>query len=90
MEKEPKPIVGIENAATAEDMDEEVEDNRKFMEKQDQAEAKRERKKDKEHEDDQKIDRMIDHMEANEQAGQQKRIIDEVSDKKEEDGGDYR
>jgi len=36
------------------------------------------------------LDRMVEHMEAVEAASQQRRILDELADRKEEDGGEYR
>jgi hypothetical protein len=40
--------------------------------------------------EDQNNDRLVSALEAQEQAYTQRRILDELTDKKEEDGGEYR
>ena len=75
---------------TKEDMDAEVTEAESEYLKELEKQRAEEAKMTSEAAENQKTDRLVSDIETQEQADTQKRILDELKDKKEEDGGEYR
>ena len=75
---------------TKEDMDAEVAEAELSYLKQSEEQRAEEAKMASRAIEDQNNDRLVSALEAHEQADTQRRILDELTDKKEEDGGEYR